>query len=69
MTLGLKFTTLNSRKDYKIIEKHKMFEDVWRCYPAEKEGPYKQNLIECFSTDFINECLKQEIHENSSILR
>lgn len=48
-----KFTTLNSRKDYKVIEKHKDFEDVWRCYPADKELPYKESLIDCFSTEFI----------------
>ena len=69
MIIGTKFTTMNSRKDYKIIEKHKIFKDVWRCYPANQEPPYKQHLIDCFSTDFIDDCLKQEIHENSSILR
>lgn len=66
--IGTKFTTLHSRKEYIIVQKHRMFDDVWGCYPAEKEPPYKQNLIECFGTEFINECLKKEINENKSIL-
>ena len=58
--IGTKFTTLDSKKDYRVIERHKIFEDTWKCYPADKEAPYKQNLIDCFSTDFIEDCLKQE---------
>lgn len=61
--IGTKFTTLNSKKNYKVIEKHKVFADVWRCYPADKEPPYKQPLIDCFSTDFIKDSLKQELHD------
>jgi hypothetical protein len=60
---GKKFTTYGSKKPYIVIEEHKVFKDVWRCYPANKETPYKQNLIDCFSTDFINDCIKQELHD------
>jgi hypothetical protein len=67
MKIGIVFTTLHSKKQYKVIEKHRMFEDVWGCYPAEKEPPYKQTLVECFGTEFINECLKKQIHEDSSL--
>lgn len=51
--IGTIFTTPDSKKSYKVISSHKMFEDVWLCYPAEKEEPYKPNLIDCFSTEFI----------------
>lgn len=65
--IGILFTTLESRKDYRVIEKHKIFKDVWRCYPADKEAPYKQHLIDCFSTDFIKDCLKEKQNENSIV--
>jgi hypothetical protein len=67
--IGTKFTTLESKKEYRVIEKHKMFEGVWRCYPANQEAPYKQPLIDCFSTDFIEDCLKQKENENSTVFR
>ena len=54
--IGTKFTTPNSNKTYVVIEAHHMFDDTWRCYPADKEPPYKPTLIDCFSTDFINKC-------------
>lgn len=50
---GTVFKTPNSKKTYKIIGPHKMFEEVWLCYPADKDEPHKPNLIECFSTEFI----------------
>lgn len=56
--IGVTFTTKDSQKDYIIIEKHKDFDDVWRCYPKDKEPPYKPNLIDCFSIDFIEKCLE-----------
>lgn len=54
--IGVKFTTTESKKAYVVIEAHHMFNDVWKCYPVEKQPPYKPNLIDCFSTDFINKC-------------
>lgn len=61
--VGTKFITLNSKKNYKVIEKHKVFKDVWRCYPINQEAPYKQHLIDCFSTDFIKDSLKKELDD------
>lgn len=61
--IGTTFITPNSKKNYKVIEKHKIFQDVWRCYPVNQEPPYKQNLIDCFSTDFIKDALKQELDD------
>lgn len=55
---GKTFTTPNSKKAYIVIEEHKMFKDTWRCYPAEKEPPYKPNLIDCFSTEFIERAME-----------
>ena len=54
--IGIIFTTPNSKKTYIVIEAHHIFNDAWKCYPAEKEPPYKPTLIDCFSTDFINKC-------------
>lgn len=51
--IGTIFTTPNSKKSYKVIGAHNMFEEVWLCYPAEKDEPYKINLIDCFTTEFI----------------
>lgn len=58
--IGKTFKTPHSKKDYKVIEKHHMFNGVWKCYPLEKEPPYKQTLIDCFSTEFIEKNLKQD---------
>ena len=66
MKIGIVFTTLHSGKEYRIIEKHRIFEDVWRCYPAEKDPPYKQSLIDCFGTEFIKECLNKENKNNEN---
>jgi hypothetical protein len=57
---GQTFTTTHSKKQYLVIEKHKVFKDVWRCVPTFKlQGPpYKSSLIQCFATDFIEECLQ-----------
>ena len=52
--IGTIFTTPESKKTYVVIEAHHMFDDVWKCYPFGKEQPYKPNLIDCFSTEFIN---------------
>lgn len=60
---GTKFTTYGSKKEYVVIEPHKIFKDTWRCYPADKEPPYKQPLIDCFSTDFIQDCIKHELND------
>ena len=56
--VGTKFTTLNKNRDYVVIEKHKVFKDIWRCYPVNERPPYEQSLIILFATDFINECLR-----------
>lgn len=57
--VGKTFTTPNSKKGYRVIEEHHMFKDTWRCYPIEKEGPpYKENLIDCFSTEFIKKAME-----------
>lgn len=62
---GKIFTTIPSNKEYYVIEKHKVFKDVWRCIPTYKlETLYKSNLIQCFSEDFIQECLDQEAEDN-----
>ena len=58
--IGTKFTTPQSKKDYVVIGHHHMFKEVWKCYPAEKEPPYKSNLIECFTEDFIQKALEDE---------
>ena len=58
--IGKTFTTPHSKKDYKVIEQHPRFKSVWRCYPLEKEPPYKQTFIDCFSEEFIEKNLKQE---------
>jgi hypothetical protein len=65
---GQKFTAQPSGKEYLIIEKHKVFNDVYRCVPTYKlvGPPYKGNLIQCFSTDFIEECLNQQ-DDNTAI--
>jgi hypothetical protein len=54
---GIIFTTTHSNKKYVILEPHHMFEDIWKCYPADKPPPHKATLIDCFSTDFITECI------------
>jgi len=51
--IGITFTTPQSHKRYVVIEAHSMFDATWKCYPADKEPPYKPNLIDCFSTEFI----------------
>ena len=61
--IGTKFTTPQSKKEYVVIQHHHMFKEVWKCYPAEKDPPYKPNLIECFSEDFIQKAL---INQNES---
>lgn len=64
---GVKFTTTHSKKEYLVIEKHKVFKDVWRCIPTYNlvGPPYKGNLIQCFADDFIQECLNQQDDSNS----
>ena len=57
--IGTIFTTTESKKTYVVIEAHHMFEGTWKCYPADKEPPYKPNLIDCFSIEFINKCIKK----------
>ena len=57
--IGKVFTTTDSKKEYLVIDGHPMFGGAWRCYPTDKPKPYKQSLIECFSTEFIEKCLKQ----------
>jgi hypothetical protein len=57
ITPGTKFKTIQSNKEYLIIEKHKVFNGVWRCIPTYRlEMPYKKSLIQCFSEDFITDC-------------
>lgn len=52
--IGKTFTTPESKKTYRVIDGHTLFGGVWKCYPIEKEGPpYKEGLIDCFSTEFI----------------
>jgi len=65
--VGEKFTATHSKKEYLIIEKHKVFNDVYRCVPTYKliGPPYKGSLIQCFSTDFIQECLNQPQNDNT----
>ena len=58
--IGTKFTTPQSGKTYVVIEQHRMFNDTWKCYPADKEQPYKPNLIDCFSTEFIEQAIKNK---------
>ena len=58
--IGTVFTTPESKKTYVVIEKHHMFEDTWRCYLADKPQPYKPNLIDCFSTEFINRAINEK---------
>ena len=62
--IGTIFTTPESKKTYTVIEEHPMFKDTWRCYPAEKEPPYKPNLIDCFSTEFIERSVRIWEDEN-----
>lgn len=64
--IGVKFTTTESKKEYVVIEAHHMFKDTWRCYPADKQPPYKPNLIDCFSIEFINKCLNRFNYDNSN---
>jgi hypothetical protein len=54
--LDKKFYGYN-RIPYKVIKKHGSFENVWRCYPAHLKAPYDQQIIKCFSDDYINENL------------
>jgi len=66
--IGKKFTAQPSGKEYLIIEKHKVFNDVYRCIPTYKVvTPYKANLIQCFADDFIQECLNQQDNGNTEI--
>lgn len=65
--IGKAFTTPQSKKDYKVIEKHPRFNGVWRCYPLEKEAPYKQTFIDCFSTEFIEKNLKQDNNDKNNL--
>jgi hypothetical protein len=58
--IGKEFLTRDSKKAYRVIDGHHMFGGVWKCYPADKEPPYKPNLIESFSTEFIEQSLKSE---------
>jgi hypothetical protein len=58
ITIGDAFVTKDSHKAYKVIDKHHMFEGVWKCYPADKEPPYKDNLVDCFAGEFIEQCIQ-----------
>lgn len=65
---GLKnkiFKGINHR-EYKVIEKHSVFNNVWRCYPIYSKIPlnapikkvvYYQANIKLFSEDYIKENL------------
>lgn len=60
--IGTVFTTPESKKTYKVIDGHRLFGGTWKCYPIERvetDNPLKQNLIDCFSTDFIEKSLRQ----------
>lgn len=58
---GEKFVRMDNNKEYIIIEKHKSFENVWRCSPTYKMLRKNKSLkIDCFSTDFIKECINQK---------
>jgi hypothetical protein len=60
--IGTKF--ISNKKEYTVIQKHKVFEGVWRCYPTtykmpkrpyKREVQYMQELIKCFGEDYIKE--------------
>lgn len=57
ITKGTTFRTIQSNKEYLILEKHKVFDGVWRCIPTYKLDLQKhQSRIQCFSEDFIKDC-------------
>lgn len=60
--IGTVFTTPDSKKTYKVIDGHKLFGGVWKCYPTERvetDNPYNEGLIKTFSTDFIEKSQRQ----------
>ena len=59
--LNNKFIAIQSKREYLVIERHRIFKDVWRCYPVDKlPAPYKQVYIDCFGEDFIKESLSTD---------
>ena len=63
--IGTKFID-NKRREFIVIQKHKVFDNVWRCYPVYFNLPnrpykiiptYMQELIKCFDEKFIKENL------------
>ena len=56
--IGSKFTAqVGTDHEWFVFKPHGLFPDVWYCYPIkryEKEPVYKENFIQCFSTEFIN---------------
>ena len=45
----------HNKIQYTVIKKHVAFPNVWRCYPSHLKAPYNQQLIKCFSEDYIKE--------------